>query len=73
MMSALQVGSILNFSLMYFLAPTAGAKVIGANLLQKLFSEQTLVAWGAPGVLYSHEDTAAAAAAEQLNTLSNLR
>ena len=50
-MTAAQVGSILNFSLMYFLAPTAGAKVVGANLLQKLFSEQTLLAWGAPGVL----------------------
>ena len=68
MISALQVGSILNFSLMYFLAPTAGAKVIGANLLQKLFSEQTLLAWGAPGVLYLYKDTAAAAAAERLNT-----
>ena len=61
-MSAPQVGSILNFSLMYFLAPTAGAKAIGANLLQKLFSEQTLLAWGAPGVLCSYEDTVAAAA-----------
>ena len=68
MVSALQVGSILNFSLMYFLAPTAGAKVIGANLLQKLFSEQTLLAWGAPGVLHLYNDTAAAAAAERLNT-----
>ena len=46
-----QVGSILNFSLMYFLAPTAGASAVGANLLQKLFSEQTLRAWGAPGLL----------------------
>lgn len=44
-----QVGSILNFSLMYFLAPTAGATAAGANLLQKLISEQTLRAWGAPG------------------------
>ena len=52
----------MNFSLMYFLAPTAGAKAIGANLLQKLFSEQTLLAWGAPGVLCSYEDTVAAAA-----------
>ncbi len=73
MVSALQVGSILNFSLMYFLAPTAGAKVLGANLLQKLFSEQTLLAWGAPGLLHSHDNTAAAAAAEQSNTLSTLR
>ncbi|CAL5228983.1 g12218 [Coccomyxa viridis] len=47
--STLVVGSILNFSLMYFLAPTAGASAVGANLLQKLFSEQTLRAWGAPG------------------------
>lgn len=44
-----QVGSILNFSLMYFLAPTAGASAAGANILQKLFSEQTLRSWGAPG------------------------
>ena len=46
----MQVGSIVNFSLMYFLAPTAGASVASANLLQKLFSEQTLKAWGAPGL-----------------------
>ena len=39
----------MNFSLMYFLAPTAGASVAGMNLLQKLFSEQTLLSWGAPG------------------------
>ena len=45
----LQVGSIVNFSLMYFLAPTAGASAAGMNLLQRLFSEQTLLAWGAPG------------------------
>lgn len=48
------MGSILNFSLMYFLAPTAGASAACANLLQKLFSEQTLRAWGAPGMICSH-------------------
>jgi hypothetical protein len=48
-MLAAQVGSIVNFSLMYFLAPTAGASAAGANLVQRLFSEQTLLAWGAPG------------------------
>ncbi|BDA48866.1 Protein RETICULATA-RELATED 3, chloroplastic [Coccomyxa sp. Obi] len=47
--STLVVGSIVNFSLMYFLAPTAGASVGATNLLQKLFSEQTLLAMGAPG------------------------
>ena len=67
-MTAAQVGSILNFSLMYFLAPTAGAKVVGANLLQKLFSEQTLLAWGAPGVLDLYKHTAATAAAEGSHT-----
>lgn len=41
----------MNFSLMYFLAPTAGTTAAGANLLQKLFSEQTLLAWGAPGTV----------------------
>ncbi|KAK9827609.1 hypothetical protein WJX81_005832 [Elliptochloris bilobata] len=47
--STLVVGSILNFSLMYLLAPTAGAAAGGSGLLQRIFSEQTLVAWGAPG------------------------
>jgi hypothetical protein len=44
-----QVGSILNFSLMYLLAPTAGAAGGGGGLLQRIFSEQMLVGWGAPG------------------------
>ncbi|KAK9828962.1 hypothetical protein WJX72_003058 [[Myrmecia] bisecta] len=48
--STLVVGSILNFSLMYLLAPTAAAAGVGRqSLLAKLFSEQTLKAWGAPG------------------------
>lgn len=48
-----QVGSILNFSLMYFLAPTKAAvagAVVGGNLFQKLVSEQTLKNLGAPGM-----------------------
>jgi hypothetical protein len=51
-----QVGSILNFSLMYLLAPTAGAAAGGGGLLQRVFSEQMLVGWGAPGA--SHACTA---------------
>lgn len=50
--AAAQVGSIVNFSLMYFLAPTAGASAGATNLLQKLFSEQTLLGMGAPGVTH---------------------
>ena len=46
-----QVGSILNFSLMYLLAPTAGAAAGGGGLLQRIFSEQTLLGWGAPGAV----------------------
>ncbi len=53
-LAAAQVGSIVNFSLMYFLAPTVGASAVGANLLQKLFSEQTLQALGAPGLHPGH-------------------
>lgn len=48
--STLIVGSILNFSLMYLLAATpataAGAK---GSIIQKMFSENTLKAMGAPG------------------------
>ena len=47
--AAAQVGSILNFSLMYLLAPTAGAAAGGGGLLQRIFSEQILAGWGAPG------------------------
>lgn len=42
----------MNFSLMYFLAPTAGASAGATNLLQKLFSEQTLLGMGAPGLAH---------------------
>lgn len=44
-----QVGSILNFSLMYLLAPTVGRGSASGGLLAKLFSESTLKSWGAPG------------------------
>ena len=37
----LQVGSILNFSLMYFLAPTTGGAAAG-GLIQRLFSDMYL-------------------------------
>ncbi|KAK9809718.1 hypothetical protein WJX73_009349 [Symbiochloris irregularis] len=46
--STLVVGSILNFSLMYFLAPTTGGAAAG-GLLQRLFSDLYLRRWGAPG------------------------
>ena len=49
--STLIVGSIMNFSLMYLLAPT-GAKANAAlpkNLIAKLFDERTLTKMGAPG------------------------
>lgn len=49
--STLIVGSIMNFSLMYLLAPT-GAKAGAAlpkNLIAKLFDERTLTKMGAPG------------------------
>lgn len=46
-----QVGSIVNFSLMYLLAPTAAAAgtVAGQSLLVRLLSDEFLVKWGAPG------------------------
>ena len=49
--STLVVGSILNFSLMYLLAATPMSKTGAAsnNIIQKLFSEQTLKSFGAPG------------------------
>ena len=48
--ATLVVGSIVNFALMYLLAPTgvAGAAA-GGGLIAKLFSEQTLISLGAPG------------------------
>lgn len=49
--ATLVVGSIVNFALMYLLAPTASAATAGASagLISRIFSEQTLVSWGAPG------------------------
>jgi len=50
--STVIVGSIMNFSLMYLLAPTAaaaGAGAAGGSLLQRALSEATLRGWGAPG------------------------
>ncbi len=48
--AALQVGSIVNFSLMYLLAPVASAAGAGAKLglVQKIFGEHYLAKWGAP-------------------------
>lgn len=49
--ATLVVGSIVNFALMYLLAPTgAGGTAAGASLVTKLFSDHYLKAWGAPGV-----------------------
>lgn len=51
--SHVQVGSIVNFSLMYLLAPTAaaaaGSSVAGQSLLVRALSDEFLVKWGAPG------------------------
>lgn len=49
--ATLVVGSIVNFSLMYLLAPTASAAAAGAStgLISRIFSEQILTSWGAPG------------------------
>lgn len=49
----LQVGSIVNFALMYLLAPTAAVAAGGAasqSLLVRALSEEFLVKWGAPGM-----------------------
>ena len=47
----MQVGSLLNFSLMYFLAPTAasGSTAAAGRLMSRIFSNSMLTAWGAPG------------------------
>ena len=45
----LQVGSIVNLSLMYLLAPTAASSAgKSLNFIEKLFSDQILRSWGAP-------------------------
>lgn len=48
--ATLVVGSIVNFALMYLLAPTTigGALPADASLITRLFSDQTLLAMGAP-------------------------
>ena len=50
MSASAQVGSILNFSLMYFLAPVASAAAAGSSLglLQKITGPYFLSKWGAP-------------------------
>uniref|UniRef100_A0A7S0S1J2 Uncharacterized protein n=1 Tax=Chlamydomonas leiostraca TaxID=1034604 RepID=A0A7S0S1J2_9CHLO len=50
--STLVVGSIMNFSIMYLLAPTAGGAAAGAaggSFIARALSDQTLKSWGAPG------------------------
>ncbi|KAF6258155.1 hypothetical protein COO60DRAFT_1152802 [Scenedesmus sp. NREL 46B-D3] len=49
--ATLVVGSIVNFALMYLLAPTAAAAggVASQSLLVRALSEEFLVKWGAPG------------------------
>jgi len=49
--ATLIVGSIVNFALMYLLAPTAPAAGAAAatGMVAKIFSDHNLVAWGAPG------------------------
>lgn len=49
-----QVGSLLNFSLMYLLAPTAGgAAAASSGFVARAISGETLRALGAPGTLPS--------------------
>lgn len=47
--ATLVVGSIVNFALMYLLAPTVAGAAGGGGLIGKIFSDQILVAIGAPG------------------------
>ncbi|GAB4816766.1 hypothetical protein N2152v2_003812 [Parachlorella kessleri] len=46
--ATLVVGSIINFSAVWLLAPTGGAGA-GTGFLQTLLSDKFLLAWGAPG------------------------
>jgi hypothetical protein len=50
---SLQVGSIMNFSLMYLLAktPASAATAGSGNIIARLFDENTLKSMGAPGTL----------------------
>ena len=48
----MQVASILNFSLMYLLAPTLSVgNAAPAGFIASIFSDRILKAWGAPGCL----------------------
>lgn len=56
----MQVGSIVNFALMYLLAPTAaaaGGAAAGQSLLVRALSEEFLVKWGAPGEQQWHQQS----------------
>jgi hypothetical protein len=45
-----QVGSLVNFALMYLLAPVAATSgAASGGLIASLFSEKVLISWGAPG------------------------
>ena len=47
-----QVGSILNFTVMFTLAPTAATTAsAGGNFVQKAMGDHFLKGWGAPGRL----------------------
>ena len=46
--ATLIVGSIINFSLMWFLAPTASAGGASASFTSKFFGDFFLKKWGAP-------------------------
>lgn len=46
--ATLVVGSIVNFALMYLLAPTAAAGAASGPLITRIFTGQPLAAWGAP-------------------------
>jgi hypothetical protein len=52
----MQVGSIMNFSLMYLLAktPASAAKAGSGNIIARLFDENTLKSMGAPGTQPEH-------------------
>ena len=56
--ATLVVGSIMNFSLMYLLAPTgATAAAAGQSFLSKALGDTFLKGWGAPGkVLFQYLD-----------------
>ncbi len=47
--ATLVVGSIVNFALMYLLAPTAAASSASAGIVTKIFGDQILKSMGAPG------------------------